>query len=114
MDDFATLDREAEQIVKQLGIPPCPAVLTVFLREMRQDDPDLPKIGKLIGGDVSLAAAMIKTVNSPFYGLDNKATSVPQALALLGRRTVGNLVTGLLLRQAFPVSSGSFVEQGPL
>ena len=99
MDDFATLDREAEQIVKEIGIPPCPGILTSLLREMREDEPDFKKIGRLIGSDVSLAAAMLKTVNSAFYGRKTKATSVQQALAMLGMRTVGTVVTGLLLRR---------------
>ena len=81
--DLEVLDREAGQIVKDIGIPPCPTILTKLMQEMRHDDPDFAKLGKLIGGDVSLAAAMLKTVNSPFYGLRTKATSVPQAIALL-------------------------------
>ena len=74
--DLEVLDREAEQIVKDIGIPPCPAILTKLMQEMREDEPDFKRIGKLIGGDVSLGAAMLKTVNSPFYGLNRKATSV--------------------------------------
>lgn len=99
--NFEVLDREAEQIVKEMGIPPCPAILTKLMQEMRDEEPDFAKIGKLIGGDLSLAAAMLKTVNSPFYGLRSKAGSVQQAIALLGLRNVAQLVTGLLLRQAF-------------
>ena len=100
--ELEVLDREAEEIINDIGIPPCPAILTTLMREMRSDDPDFVKLGKLIGSDVSLAAAMLKTVNSPFYGLRNKATSVQQAILLLGLRNVAELVTGLLLRQAFP------------
>ena len=104
------LDREAEQIIKEIGIPPCPAILTKLMREMRNDDPDFNKLGNLIGGDVSLAAAMLKTVNSPFYGLRTKATSVKQAIVLLGLRNVAQLVTGLLLRDAFPGGSSDVME----
>jgi HD-like signal output (HDOD) protein len=110
IQDFAALDREAEQIVKDIGIPPCPAILTRLLREMREDEPDMQKTGTLIGSDVGLAAAMLKTVNSPFYGLRSKASSVMQALVLLGLRNVGQLVTGLLLRQAFPVANSEQME----
>ncbi len=99
------LDDEAERIVRELGIPPCPAVLTRLLREMRQDDPDFRKIGELISSDVGLAAAMLKTVNSSFFGLRIKATSVQQAVSLLGLRNVTQIVTGSLLRMAFPESS---------
>lgn len=108
--DFSEIDREAERIVKSIGIPPCPAILTTLVREMRADDPDFARIGRLIGSDVGLAAAMLKTVNSPLYGLPTKATSVSRALALLGLRTVTQLITGLLLRQAFPVADSHFME----
>ena len=110
MNDLSTLDREAEQIVKEIGIPPCPAVLTKLLREMRDDEPDLERIGGWIGSDVSLAGAMLKTVNSAFYGLSTKATSVQEALALLGLGTVARLITGLLLREAFPLSAHPMME----
>ena len=69
------LDHEAERIVKQIGIPPCPAILTQLLQEMRADEPDFKQIGKLIAGDVGLAAALLKLVNSPFYGLATPASS---------------------------------------
>ena len=109
--DLEVLDREAEQIVKEIGIPPCPAILTKLMQEMRSDDPDFGKLGKLISGDVSLAATMLKTVNSPFYGLRQKATSVTQAIALLGLRQVAELVSGLLLRQAFPGGTSAQMDE---
>src|SRR5690606_16236892 len=63
-----------------------------------------------VAADVGLAAAMLKTVNSPLYGLRSKATSVQQALILLGLRNVAQLITGLLLRQAFPVAQSAAME----
>jgi len=54
---------------------------------------------------------LIKTVNSPFYGLMKKATGIEQALSILGLRSSANLVTGLLLRRAFPASSGAAIER---
>ena len=74
------VDKDADKIVREIGIPPCPAILTKLLKEMREDEPDYNKASKLIGADVSLAAAMLKTVNSAFFGLATKATSVNQAL----------------------------------
>jgi len=105
------LDRESGQIVNDIGIPPCPAILTKLMQEMRNEDPDFAKLGKLIGSDVSLAAAMLKTVNSPFYGLRTKASSVQQAIALLGLRNVAQLVTGLMLRDAFPGGASAAMEE---
>jgi HD-like signal output (HDOD) protein len=60
----------------------------------------------LVAGDLALAAAMLKTVNSPFYGLAMRARSIQQALGLLGLRKTIGLATGLLLRHALPDSGG--------
>ena len=116
MTDLATpvfhgIDDEVERLVKQIEIPPCPAVLTRIVREMQADEPDLNKVAQGVTADVALSAAMLKTVNSPFYGLRNKANSVHQALILLGLRNVGQLVTGLLLRQAFPTTASDSMER---
>ncbi|MEI6299893.1 MAG: HDOD domain-containing protein [Betaproteobacteria bacterium] len=106
----AQIDEEARQIVIDIGIPPCPAILTRLLRDMREDEPDFAAIGKMLSSDMSLAASMLKTVNSPFYGLGRKATSIQQALALLGLQNVARLVTGLLLQQVFAVSNSEAME----
>jgi HD-like signal output (HDOD) protein len=108
--DVHRLDQEADRIVREIGIPPCPAILTKLLMEVRQDDPDYKKASKLIGSDVSLAAAMLKTVNSPFFGLRTKATSVNAAMQLLGLRNTVEIMTGLLLRQAFPIGDNDAME----
>lgn len=104
------IDSEADKIVREIGIPPCPAILTKLLREMREDEPDYNKTSKLISADVGLAAAILKTVNSPFFGLRTKATSVNQALQLMGLCNTVEIVTGLLLRQAYPVGDNAAMD----
>ncbi len=111
MTDLETLSCEAERVVKTIGLPPCPAVLTKLVREARSDDPDFERLGELIGSDVGLAAALLKTVNSPFYGLSKKASSIHQAMLVMGLRNVTQLITGLLLRQAFAVGADSRMEE---
>ncbi len=109
--DVETLDRQAEEFERDVGIPPCPAVLTNLLRETRADEPDYRRIGRLIANDVALAASVLKVANSPFYGLRTKVTTVQQGLTLLGLSAATQLVTGLLLRQAFPNGSGEGMER---
>ena len=109
--DVEILDKQAEQFAQEIGIPPCPAVLTKLLRETRTDEPDFRRIGQLIANDVALAASVINTANSPFYGLRIKATTIQQALTLLGLHTVSQLVTGLLLRQAFTMTAAGGMER---
>lgn len=106
----AFTDREAEQILSGICIPPCPAILAKLTKEMRGDDADFKKISTLISEDASLAAAMLQTVNSAFYGLRTKATSVQQAIMLLGLRQVRQLVTRVLMRDAFSNGSSELME----
>jgi HD-like signal output (HDOD) protein len=109
--DLAELSREAEDVVKNICLPPCPTILAALVREMRNDDPDIGKLNQLISSDVTIAAALLKTVNSPFYGLRSKMASIRHALTLVGLRAVTQLVTGLLLRQAFPAGGGAHLEE---
>ena len=111
LDDAATFERESERVAREVGIPPCPAVLASFSAEIRSADPDLRKLSALIGTDVGLSAALLKTVNSSFYGLESKAANVKQAMSILGLRASANLVTGLLLKQAFPSGSNQQMKR---
>ncbi len=102
---------DAKQVVRDLDIPPCPEILTRLLAEMRKDEPDYRTVSNMVSEDVSLAAAMLKTVNSAFFALRNKATSVRQALALLGLRNVKEIVTGLLLRNSLMKADSKVLER---
>jgi HD-like signal output (HDOD) protein len=104
---FQMVEREAARCAKELDIPPCPAILARFDEEFHTAQPDLRRLAALIGTDIGLSATLIKTVNSPFYGLAKKATSIEQALWILGLRASANLVGGLLLRSAFPARTNS-------
>ena len=110
-DDFDAIEREATHIARGLDIPPCPHILAKFSEEFHAPQPDLIRLASLIGSDISLAATTLKTVNSPAYGLARKATSVQQALAILGLRASANLISRLLLLRAFPPSRGTATER---
>jgi HD-like signal output (HDOD) protein len=103
-EHFAAVEREAARIAQALDIPPCPAILAEFNRASRLPQPDLRRLAALIGCDAGLSATVLKTVNSPFYGLAKKAAGIEQALAVLGLRPSANLIRGLLLRRAFPAA----------
>lgn len=48
------------------------------------DEPDIDQIGEIISRDVTLTFSLIKLVNSAYFALRNRATSVKQALIILG------------------------------
>jgi len=95
------IDADTAAVVRALGIPPCPEVLADFMRETARPEPDVRRLANLISADPGLAAAVIRTVNSPLFGPGAHASTVSGALAALGLRRCANLIAGLLLRKAF-------------
>lgn len=87
-------------ILNNIAIPPRPTILIELMEEQRQDDPDVKKIVTLIGKDIGLSAALLKTVNSPLFGLRSKVTSAMEAIHFLGMKNVMNLISGFALRNA--------------
>lgn len=96
-----------EQALKGFNIPPRPTLLVEVDKELKKPDPDLRAVATLVGKDVGISAAMLKTVNSPFFGLRSKVGNVSQAVQLLGARNVRNIVTGLVLRGKLGGNSAS-------
>jgi len=92
---------EIDTTLKGFAIPPRPHVLISLGQEMNREEPDLKLIAGQIGIDVGLSAAVLKTVNSPFFGLKKKISSVTQAVSLLGLKSVERLLTGIMLRNSF-------------
>lgn len=110
-------DDTVAELLKSINIPPCPTVVSMLMAELRREDADLKHMARLLGGDVGLAAAVLKVVNSPFFGLRNKVSSVQQALSMLGLKHVSSIVTGLALKQALSppgVSMERFWERSSL
>lgn len=87
--------------LRDIGIPPRPAILEELDRELSKDEPDFIRLGHIISADVGLSAGLIKITNSPFFGLGKKVGTVQEALLLLGLRIVVNTIAGLALRQTF-------------
>lgn len=99
------------QAMRDMTIPPRPDVITALFEEKAKDEPDLARVAKHISADVGLAAAILRTVNSPFMGLPRKVTSVPQAIDLLGLRNTASIATGLVLRHMVHGDHGAAMER---
>lgn len=97
------LDQQLETSLDDIGIPPRPRILELIVLETRKSDPDLNHMADLIRSDVALAAGLIKTANSPFFGYKQKTRNVRDAITMLGMRNTTNAVAGLVLRHVFPL-----------
>jgi HD-like signal output (HDOD) protein len=96
-------DEAADKLLSTIKIPPRPAVIDEINREKKKDDPDLRKIAQIISKDMALTAAMLKTANSPFFGLRTKVETVNQAVMTMGLNNALGIVTGIALKNALAV-----------
>ena len=90
-DQLATL-------LKGISIPPQPQVLVDLQLEQLDPHCSIASLAHIISQDVGLAGAVLKTVNSPFFGLTNQISSVQQAVNLLGINSVISLVNAHSIR----------------
>jgi HD-like signal output (HDOD) protein len=94
-----TLTQEQiSNVLMGIKIPPQPQILVDLQIEQIMPDPDLKRIAALIRRDVGLAGTILKVVNSSFYGLRNKITSVDQAVSLIGLDSIINIINGVSIK----------------
>lgn len=83
---------QIHQALQGISIPPQPQIMVDLQMEQYMPDPDLKVIARLISQDPGLSGALLKIVNSPYYGLTNRISSIQRAVALLGSRSIINLI----------------------
>ncbi|MGN6367971.1 MAG: sensor domain-containing diguanylate cyclase [Phycisphaerae bacterium] len=79
------------------GLPSLPAVAIRALELTRRENVDLTEIAELISNDPALSSKILKTVNSPFYGLPKQVSTISHALVILGLQAVKTLALGFSL-----------------
>ncbi len=83
---------QIQQALQGISVPPQPQIMVDLQMEQYMPDPDLEVIARLIAQDPGLSGALLKIVNSPYYGLTNKIASIQRAVNLLGSRSIINLI----------------------
>lgn len=86
--------------LREMVIPPCPELLVALRTEMSKEDPDPQVVASIASRDVAMSAALLRTANAPYYARSRAATSVSEALGMLGIRMAEKLLTAILMRQA--------------
>ena len=87
-----------------VDLPACPQVLTRMMALMQDEDASLAEMAELVEGDMALAAAVLRTVNSAMFGILRRVETVGEALRYLGMREVTAITLHTALRAAFPAT----------
>jgi len=94
-------ESQAKNVLDSIILPPRPAIM-IAISAAQQRDAELSEMAELISHDISLSAIILKTINSSFYSLPNRISSIDEAVKLLGMKNISMLITGLSLRNLSP------------
>lgn len=83
------------------AVPPLPVVYQKLLAYLRQPNAMIKRIGEIVAEDMALTAAVLKIVNSAYFGLPKPIASIERAVSYLGLDALMTLVLqyGLLDKQ---------------
>jgi len=98
MTTEALEEEQLKGILHGIKIPSPPQLLVDLQMEMLEIEPSLDKIAELISADPGMSGGIIKTLRSPFYGINEEVNSMHHAVLLLGMKTVINIITTLSIQ----------------
>jgi HD-like signal output (HDOD) protein len=100
-------EQKAKEITKGFAIPPQPEILKKIQIETQQEYPNIDRISDLIATDVGLSAYLLKTINSPAYGLNRTVSDVKQGAMFLGLKALYSIISFYELKSAFKGTKSS-------
>jgi putative nucleotidyltransferase with HDIG domain len=83
------------------NLPSLPAVVMELLASMDQEDTNIDALAQKVAQDQALTAKTLRLANSSFYGMAHQVTTIQEAIAILGFRTVRSVATTAALIGTF-------------
>jgi putative nucleotidyltransferase with HDIG domain len=91
-----------ESLLQQSDELPSLPEIYIKVSDLLEDEESTSKeIGQAVQTDPSLTARILKLINSAYYGMPRQVTSVAQAVSLLGRLQLKQILLGTLLAGVF-------------
>jgi len=84
-------------------LPTLPHILLKLVEACKGEPDTMKEISQIISKDTALSARIIRLVNSVYYGLPNRVTSIDHALLLVGTNTIKNIAISASIYQAISV-----------
>jgi diguanylate cyclase (GGDEF)-like protein len=95
-----------EKVLACKTLPTLPAVAAKVIELTSDKSVSMKALAETITNDQGLSAKILRTVNSSFYGLRQRCSSINQAIVMLGLSAVKSLALGFSLVQAVSEAEG--------
>ncbi|OGB34713.1 MAG: histidine kinase [Burkholderiales bacterium RIFCSPLOWO2_12_FULL_61_40] len=103
-----------DDVLKKIhALPSLQTVVMELLASIDQDDTHIGDLAFKIEQDQALTAKTLRLANSSFYGMQRQITTIEEAIATLGFRTVRGVVTAAALTGFFANSQQAAFEVTP-
>ena len=91
------MPRNLDDLLASDDLPSLPAVALQVIKLVRDPDVSAQAIVEVLKSDPALVTKLLRTVNSPLFGLRQKVNSIEQTVALLGGMVVNSVVLSFSL-----------------
>ncbi|GFK93001.1 Hydrogenase transcriptional regulatory protein hupR1 [Fundidesulfovibrio magnetotacticus] len=79
------------------SLPAVPSLYGRLVEILQDENTTLKEVGDIVSQDVAMCASILRLVNSAFFGLPTRVSSIHHAVNLLGGQTIRALVLGVNL-----------------
>lgn len=93
---------------KIIDLPTLPQVVSTIVNMLDDPTTSVKDINEVMGQDPALVAKILKIVNSAFYSLPNRVSSISQAIVILGFNTVKSLALSASVLDMFGTGDEHF------
>ena len=104
------LEEVENLILESENLPTLPGIALRIIGACQKSEPDIQQIGDLLVADPPLTGKILKIVNSAFYGLPTKITSVHHGVKLLGIKAIKNLALSFTLINTFQSNPHELID----
>lgn len=95
---------------RDIRLPSLPSVLTELHDTASRPTSSVDDLAAVIARDPSLAALILRLVNSAFYGCPQRVETIPRAVNVLGMRQLTMLATGACVARLFSEMPDETIE----
>jgi len=88
-------------IRRGFSVPAQPSLLLKLQKIMAEGEPNLNLLADTISQDVAVASTILKTINSPLYGLSRSISDIHKSVRYIGLNGINSLVTNTLIKSSF-------------
>ena len=84
-------------------LPPLPETVVKIQELCMQQDADIDDLSRVVEHDPMLSANILKSVNSPLYGMSKEISSIPQAIMLFGISMIRGFAAASAIKKTISV-----------